>query len=137
MFFEPDRLIHVQRMILAKTDEVRDEALAKLLPFQRKDFLGLFKAMNGAPVTIRLIDPPLHEFLPNHDDLLRSVTEIDTRLHVMHDGSDLSRTLAVDLAAKREMLDAVEAMREQNPMLGLRGVRLGIHMPALVRMQVR
>jgi pyruvate,orthophosphate dikinase len=137
MFFEPNRLAHVQRMILAKTDDVRNEALAMLLPFQREDFSGLFKAMNGLPVTIRLIDPPLHEFLPNHDELLRAVAELETRGRLKHDGSELSRVLADELKAKRELLDAVEAMREQNPMLGLRGVRLGIHMPALVRMQVR
>jgi pyruvate,orthophosphate dikinase len=128
MFFETDRLPHVQRMILARDDAVRGQALAALLPFQRSDFEGLFRAMDGLPVTIRLIDPPLHEFLPSHDELLRRVTELET----LHDPAGRE-----ELAAKRELLAAVEAMREQNPMLGLRGVRLGIHMPALVRMQVR
>jgi pyruvate,orthophosphate dikinase len=138
MFFETDRLPHVQRMILARTDEVRDQALAKLLPFQREDFAGLFTAMDGLPVTIRLIDPPLHEFLPNHDDLQKAVTELETRLRLHDDGAGARKeALSAELAAKREMLQAVEAMREQNPMLGLRGVRLGIHLPALVRMQVR
>jgi pyruvate,orthophosphate dikinase len=138
MFFETDRLPHVQRMILARTDEARTAALDKLLPFQREDFIGLFKAMDGLPVTIRLIDPPLHEFLPSHDDLQRAVVELETRQRLGDDaGGTQAEALAAELADKRELLAAVEAMREQNPMLGLRGVRLGIHMPALVRMQVR
>jgi pyruvate,orthophosphate dikinase len=138
MFFETDRLPHVQRMILARSDAVRDEALATLLPFQRADFEGLFKAMDGLPVTIRLIDPPLHEFLPSHDELQKAVTELETRKRLGDDGGGLQAAeLQAELDAKRDLLDAVEAMREQNPMLGLRGVRLGIHMPALVRMQVR
>ena len=135
MFFETDRLPQVQRMILAREDAVRDAALAQLLPFQRADFEGLFRAMDGLPVTIRLIDPPLHEFLPSHDELLQRVTELDTLAR--SDGSALGAAGRAELAAKREMLEAVEAMREHNPMLGLRGVRLGIHMPSLVRMQVR
>jgi pyruvate, orthophosphate dikinase len=138
MFFETERLPVVQRMILAKTDAVRDEALARLLPFQREDFIGLFKAMDGRPVTIRLIDPPLHEFLPSHDDLQKTVTELETRQRLHDDaGGTQAAELQAEIAEKREMLAAVEGMREQNPMLGLRGVRLGIHMPALVRMQVR
>jgi pyruvate, orthophosphate dikinase len=138
MFFETDRLPQVQRMILAQDDTTRGEALAKLLPFQREDFIGLFKAMDGLPVTIRLIDPPLHEFLPNHDELQKAVTELETRQRLHDDGGGAqAEALLAELEAKRKMLEAVEAMREQNPMLGLRGVRLGIHMPALVRMQVR
>jgi pyruvate,orthophosphate dikinase len=138
MFFETDRLPHVQRMILARDEATRAQALAALLPFQRADFEGLFTAMDGLPVTIRLIDPPLHEFLPNHDELQKAVTELATRQRLHDDeGGSQAEVLAAELAAKREMLEAVEAMREQNPMLGLRGVRLGIHMPSLVRMQVR
>jgi pyruvate,orthophosphate dikinase len=138
MFFETDRLPQVQRMILARDEATRARALAALLPFQRADFEGLFTAMNGLPVTIRLIDPPLHEFLPNHDELQKAVTELETRQRLHDDaGGAQAEVLAAELATKREMLEAVEAMREQNPMLGLRGVRLGIHMPALVRMQVR
>ena len=136
MFFETDRLPHVQRMILARTDAERDEALATLLPFQREDFLGLFRTMNGQPVTIRLIDPPLHEFLPNHDGLLHDVTELETRLELLK-GKPETAGMEERLALKRRLLEAVESMRETNPMLGLRGVRLGIHLPALVRMQVR
>jgi pyruvate,orthophosphate dikinase len=134
MFFQPERLPHVQQMILAKTDEERAAQLAVLLPFQREDFTGLFRAMDGLPVTIRLIDPPLHEFLPDHDALQKSVTELETRLE-LHDAQAAGHE--EELFTKRALLAAVEATREQNPMLGLRGVRLGIHMPALVRMQVR
>ncbi|UCF75425.1 MAG: pyruvate, phosphate dikinase [Betaproteobacteria bacterium] len=134
MFFEPERLPIVQGMILARTAEQREEQLAKLLPMQRADFIALFKAMDGLPVTIRLIDPPLHEFLPSRDDLRTAVTELETRIR-LKDGD--AAALERELRAKSKMLESVEAMREQNPMLGLRGVRLGIHMPELVRMQVR
>jgi pyruvate,orthophosphate dikinase len=133
MFFETDRLPLIQQMILARTDEARAEPLAKLLPFQRSDFIGLFKAMDGLPVTIRLIDPPLHEFLPSHEELLRDIGELEGRARV----ADGEVAVAEALERKQAMLAAVEAMREQNPMLGLRGCRLGIHLPALVRMQVR
>jgi len=126
MFFEQERLPLVQQMILAKTDQERGEALRELLPFQRSDFEGLFRAMDGLPVIIRLIDPPLHEFLPGHDELLVDVT----RLRLTGDDPKL-------LAEKEAMLSAVEGMREANPMLGLRGVRLGIHMPQVTEMQVR
>ncbi|HET7595821.1 MAG TPA: pyruvate, phosphate dikinase [Burkholderiales bacterium] len=134
MFFEAERLPVVQSMILARNAGERAQHLAKLLPMQRADFTGLFEAMDGLPVTIRLIDPPLHEFLPSHDELLRDITELETRLK-LHDGD--AEALEKDLAAKRKLLESVEALREQNPMLGLRGVRLGIHMPELVRMQMR
>jgi pyruvate,orthophosphate dikinase len=136
MFFETERLPLVQRMILARSEEERDEALSRLLPFQREDFLGLFRAMDGLPVTLRLLDPPLHEFLPSHDGLLHDVTELETRLELTK-GSPETAKWEETLAEKRRLLEAVESMRETNPMLGLRGVRLGIHLPALVRMQVR
>ena len=133
MFFETERLPIVQRMILAETltdkaeaTKQRKEALDKLLPFQRSDFEGLFRAMDGLPVIIRLIDPPMHEFLPAHDELLVEVTGLKIT------GKDPKR-----LAEAEKMLAAVEAMRESNPMLGLRGVRLGIHIPELTQMQVR
>jgi pyruvate,orthophosphate dikinase len=134
MFFQTERLPIVQAMILARDTAERAGHLARLLPMQRGDFAGLFEAMDGLPVTIRLIDPPLHEFLPSHDDLQRSVTELETRIR-LKDGDVAA--LGDELAGKRRLLAAVEALREQNPMLGLRGVRLGIHMPELVRMQVR
>jgi pyruvate,orthophosphate dikinase len=134
MFFEADRLPVVQSMILARNAEERAAHLAKLLPMQRADFLGLFEAMDGLPVTIRLIDPPLHEFLPSRDELHKAVTELETRIR-LKDGD--VRALEKALHGKRQVLDSVEALHEQNPMLGLRGVRLGIHMPELVRMQMR
>ncbi|MFV1859908.1 MAG: pyruvate, phosphate dikinase [Anaerolineales bacterium] len=126
MFFQAERLPIVQNMILADTEEERAEALDKLLPYQREDFAGLFRAMDGLPVIIRLIDPPLHEFLPSHDELLVEVTRL------RDSGKDPDR-----LKEQEQLLSAVEGMREANPMLGLRGVRLGIHMPAVTEMQVR
>jgi pyruvate,orthophosphate dikinase len=134
MFFETDRLPYVQRLILAASAEEREEMLAKLLPMQRADFDGLFRAMNGLPVTIRLIDPPLHEFLPRYEEVCHDVTVLETRLE-LHHGNKLE--LEAELAKKNTLKAAIEKLREQNPMLGLRGVRLGIHMPELVKMQVR
>jgi pyruvate, orthophosphate dikinase len=198
MFFEEDRLPTVRRMILnahaataakAKADADRsdddreaittfDSALAELEKLQTDDFAGLFRAMDGLPVVIRLIDPPLHEFLPSYEQLVAETTRLRTTLELM-DGplgvdaglvqqglvklfgtkdatramrklglSDpepaLQRSAATDrpaleaeLAEKEELLHAVEAMREQNPMLGLRGVRLGLMVPDVVKMQTR
>jgi len=127
MFFEPERLPIVQRMILEKDDPVAvDECLAQLLPFQRSDFDGLFRAMDGLPVIVRLIDPPLHEFLPGHADVAKEIEQLEE-----HGGA------GEQLARRRRVLDAIEHLHEANPMLGLRGVRLGIHLGALTRMQVR
>jgi len=125
MFFEPARLPIVQRMILAKDDVTRKAALDELLPFQRSDFDGLFEAMDGYPVIIRLIDPPLHEFLPSEESLLEEV--ITMRVKGETKG----------LAEKESLLEAVKGMHESNPMMGLRGVRLSIAMPQIVEMQVR
>ncbi len=125
MFFEPERLPIVQRMILADTSAERTEALDELLPSQRSDFEGLFEAMDGLPVIIRLIDPPLHEFLPSQEELLEEV--ITMRVKGETEG----------LAEKEELLTAVEALHESNPMMGLRGIRLSIMMPEIVEMQVR
>jgi pyruvate,orthophosphate dikinase len=126
MFMQQDRLPHVQRMILAQEKEEREAALAELLPFQRSDFLGILEAMSGLPVIIRLIDPPLHEFLPSHDQLLVEVTQLRD---AKKQGKKLERA--------ERMLAAVEELREQNPMLGLRGCRLGLLFPEIVEMQVR
>lgn len=134
MFFEADRLPLVQALILAANEADRAQYLQQLLPLQRQDFGELFAAMAGLPVTIRLIDPPLHEFLPDHDRLMRETTELQTRLS-LHDGD--AKALQQQLGERQTMLRKVDELREQNPMLGLRGVRLGIHMPDLVRMQVR
>ncbi|MBI1802357.1 MAG: pyruvate, phosphate dikinase, partial [Chloroflexi bacterium] len=140
MFFEEERLPIVQRMILAKTDGERQAALDHLLPFQRNDFEGLFRAMDGLPVIIRLIDPPLHEFLPSHDELLLEVARLKIELaleRVSTADPDAYRRLSARLEEREQLLAAVETMREQNPMLGLRGCRLGIMMPGLTKMQVR
>ncbi|MCD6356371.1 MAG: pyruvate, phosphate dikinase [Anaerolineaceae bacterium] len=125
MFFEQERLPIVQRMILAKTSEERVEALNYLLPYQRSDFEGLFEAMDGYPVIIRLIDPPLHEFLPSEESLLEEV--VTMRVKGETDG----------LAEKESLLKSVRSMHESNPMMGLRGIRLSIVMPEIVEMQVR
>ncbi|HEX2257739.1 MAG TPA: putative PEP-binding protein, partial [Afifellaceae bacterium] len=202
MFFEEDRLPTVRRMILnahaataakskddeARTEEERgavatfDTALAELERLQTDDFAGLFRAMDGLPVVIRLIDPPLHEFLPAHDELVAEVTRLRTLLEMdggatldavgdritpaigkgltrifgekdaaramkliqregrasASNGAGADRSaLESELAEKEELLHAVEAMREQNPMLGLRGVRLGLMVPDIVKMQTR
>lgn len=125
MFFEQERLPIVQEMILAKDEAVRQSALDRLLPFQQKDFEGIFEVMAGKPVTIRLIDPPLHEFLPSKEELVAEIAGLAAQ----------GDTEA--LTAKKEMLEAVEQMHEANPMLGLRGVRLSIVMPGIVTMQTR
>jgi pyruvate,orthophosphate dikinase len=123
--FLGDRVPAVRAMILAEDDRTREEALAILLPLQRGDFVGIFKAMGSLPVTIRLIDPPLHEFLPSHIDLMVEVTEI--RCKNPNDPS---------LIEKEAMLKKVMEMHESNPMLGLRGCRLSIYFPGIVNMQV-
>jgi pyruvate,orthophosphate dikinase len=197
MFFEEERLPTVQRMILNATRateakrrrdagaeldaddreavEIFDSALAELESAQTDDFAGLFRAMDGLPVVIRLIDPPLHEFLPSHDELLVGVTRLRTLLEAdganrldagivqqglvklfgkkdaaramrklrlsgaeAEEGNGVDRSrLQKELAEKEELLAAVEAMREQNPMLGMRGCRLGLLIPDIVRMQTR
>ena len=121
--FLGDRRVLIERVILADTKEERDDALAALLPLQRKDFVELLEAMDGLPTTIRLLDPPLHEFLPN-------LTELSVRVAIAHEqGSPNANDLA--------LLAAVERLHESNPMLGLRGVRLGLVVPGLFALQVR
>jgi pyruvate,orthophosphate dikinase len=126
MFMQQERLPHVQEMILASDTETRRKALTELLPYQRQDFVGILEAMQGLPVIIRLIDPPLHEFLPSHDQLLEQVT----RLRAL-------KKSPKKLARAERLLAAVEELREQNPMLGLRGCRLGLLFPEIIEMQVR
>ncbi|MBI3737433.1 MAG: pyruvate, phosphate dikinase, partial [Chloroflexi bacterium] len=125
MFFEPERLPIVQRMILSESSAERTKALNELLPFQRKDFDGLFEAMDGYPVIIRLIDPPLHEFMPDEEKLFEEVVT----MRVKGESGGLKE--------KEELLTAIKGMHESNPMMGLRGVRLSIYMPEIVEMQVR
>jgi len=126
MFFAEDRLPHMRAMIMANTEKDRRAALKKLLPMQRADFAGLFKAMKGFPVTIRTLDPPLHEFLPKREDLLVNIKELE-----------LTKPRSPKLKELRTILARVEELHEQNPMLGLRGCRLGITYPEITEMQVR
>ncbi|HZY97131.1 MAG TPA: pyruvate, phosphate dikinase [Candidatus Cybelea sp.] len=127
MFMQPERLPIVHQMIMATTPAERAQALEKLLPFQRDDFIGILKAMEGLPVTIRLLDPPLHEFLPSLEQLLVETTEL--RL--------TSGTTSPEYKEKEAMLRRVQQLHEQNPMLGLRVCRLGILFPEIYEMQVR
>ncbi len=136
MFFETDRLPIVQRMILAKSVTERTEAIAELLPLQRGDFEGLLRAMAGQPVIIRLLDPPLHEFLPAYDELIQDLADLKVRLQHFQTMSEIDDALE-QIRVKQGFLERVSALREANPMLGSRGVRLGILIPELTRMQVR
>jgi len=126
MFFAEDRLPFVRKMILAKTREEREAALAKLLPFQKSDFKGLFEVMKGYPVTIRTLDPPLHEFLPPKEELLVEITELKAK------GGDEEK-----IKQKADLLARVEELSEFNPMLGHRGCRLGIVFPEITEMQAK
>jgi pyruvate,orthophosphate dikinase len=126
MFMEQDRLPIVQNMIMATTTKDREKFLDELLPIQRGDFEGIFKAMEGLPVIIRLIDPPLHEFLPSLEELIRETTELKTS------GKNPGK-----LKKLEKVMARVEELHEANPMLGLRGVRLSILFPEITRMQVR
>jgi len=136
MFFETERLPIVQQMIMAKSPTERNDAIDRLLPMQRADFDGLFRAMDGLPVIVRLIDPPLHEFLPAYEELIQELADLKVRLQHHNSMSDIDRDLA-EIRTKQVFLDRVEGLKEQNPMLGTRGVRLGILIPELTRMQVR
>jgi pyruvate,orthophosphate dikinase len=136
MFFETERLPLFQKMIMADLPVDQREALAALLPFQREDFAGLFRVMDGLPVIIRLIDPPLHEFLPDLIELMKELSDLKLRIRTaatLLEIDDLLQQIRVKESIRRRAV----ALREQNPMLGLRGVRLGIHIPDLTRMQVR
>jgi pyruvate, orthophosphate dikinase len=137
MFFAADRLPYMQQMIMACKDasdakeaaqyqKERRAALAKLLPMQRKDFLGLFKAMKGEPVTIRTLDPPLHEFLPKREQLMVDIAKLEVQ-----------NKKGPKLRELKKLLDVVEGLHEFNPMLGLRGCRLGIMYPEITEMQAR
>ncbi|TCZ77180.1 pyruvate, phosphate dikinase [Paenibacillus albiflavus] len=127
MFFGADRLPVVQAMILADDQAARDEALKQLLPMQQADFEGIFEAMDGLPVTIRLLDPPLHEFLPHMDELDAEYAEL------VGAGQELSR----EAARIRMVMKKVRALQETNPMLGQRGCRLGILFPEIYDMQIK
>jgi pyruvate, orthophosphate dikinase len=126
MFFAEDRIPLMQKMILARTTEEREKYLDQLLPLQKQDFIGLYREMEGFPVTIRLLDPPLHEFLPKREELMVEIARLELT------GADGAK-----LEEKRRLLARVEELHEFNPMLGLRGCRLGITMPEITRMQAR
>ncbi len=126
MFMEQDRLPIVQEMILAENVADREVALAKLLPIQQQDFYGILDAMVGLPVTIRLLDPPLHEFLPNAEELALEINDM------RHEGAS-----AEAIAEKEALLRKVRGLHEMNPMLGHRGSRLGVTYPEIYRMQAR
>jgi pyruvate,orthophosphate dikinase len=126
MFFKDDRIPIVREMIMARDEQARRKAVDRLLPFQREDFIGIFTAMNGYPVTIRLLDPPLHEFLPKYKEVLEEYTRLDA--------------LGINPARHQELgavKARIEALQEANPMLGHRGCRLGITFPEIYEMQVR
>ena len=124
MFFERGRLPFIKEMILSETEEDRRKALSKLLPFQKKDFYGLFKAMKGHPVNIRMLDPPLHEFLPRKEDLMVELAVLKA-----------SKGKKEKIKEVEKLLERVKALSEFNPMLGHRGCRLGISYPEIIEMQ--
>jgi pyruvate,orthophosphate dikinase len=126
MFFAEDRIEHMRTMILSTTEKERRAALKKLLPMQRADFTGLFKSMESLPVTIRLLDPPLHEFLPKREDLLVEIQHLKD-----------TKPRSPKLKELGKLLARVEELHEMNPMLGLRGCRLGITFPEITEMQAR
>ncbi|MCU7497510.1 MAG: pyruvate, phosphate dikinase, partial [Ignavibacteria bacterium] len=125
MFFGEDRIPAVREMIMAEDEKSRKKALKKLLPMQKKDFLGIFQSMEGLPVTIRLLDPPLHEFLPDKE-------ELDTRLRILEVSGDHEKIIEI-----KKVIQRVVSLKELNPMLGHRGCRLGITYPEIYDMQVR
>jgi pyruvate,orthophosphate dikinase len=127
MFFQKERLPFIKEMILSETPEDRKKALSKLLPFQKKDFYGLFKAMKGHPVTIRTLDPPLHEFLPRREDLMVEIAVLKAS----------TRKNKEKIQELEKLLERVKALSEFNPMLGHRGCRLGISYPEIIEMQAK
>jgi pyruvate,orthophosphate dikinase len=126
MFFAEDRIPHIRQMILARTEAERRTALAALLPMQREDFEGVFRVMTGCPVTIRLLDPPLHEFLPRREELMVDIARLE-----------ITDPQSAKLPELRSLLRRVEELHEINPMLGHRGCRLGITYPEISEMQTR
>ncbi len=139
MFFAEDRLPHVQAMILARDEKTRKKALQKLLPMQRKDFAGLFDSMDGFPVVIRTLDPPLHEFLPKRENLMVDITKLPHA--TAKEKKEFSAAYGVPVGELKkylpELLRRVEELHEFNPMLGHRGCRLGITYPEITEMQAR
>jgi pyruvate,orthophosphate dikinase len=142
MFFAEDRLAHMQAMILADTEKDRRKALAKLLPMQRRDFAGLFEVMDGLPVVIRTLDPPLHEFVPKREELMVDIAklpaaDIKTKKEMVARYANFGAEVKNLKTVLPDLLKRVESLHEMNPMLGLRGCRLGILYPEITEMQVR
>jgi pyruvate,orthophosphate dikinase len=142
MFFGPGRIEHVQAMILARDEKSRKKAVQKLLPLQRKDFAGLFEAMNGLPVVIRTLDPPLHEFVPKREELMVEIATLpNADIKQKRALADKYKTLGAEVKNLKtvlpELLRRVEELHEFNPMLGHRGCRLGITYPEITEMQAR
>jgi len=137
MFFDPRARDAVVRMIIAETDEERQKALDDMLPFQEQDFEGIFEVMDGKPVIMRLIDPPMHEFLPSREELVDDVYHL--KLEILKNANSFEKLdeLRAELDEKEKMLRIVEGMWEVNPMMGLRGCRAGIMYKGLTEMQTR
>ena len=136
MFFGEERLPIMQEMIMARTEEERREALNKLLPMQRNDFVELFKAMEGFPVIIRLLDPPLHEFLPNREEIQQEINELKLSLKSAESLRKMDELIS-KIKEKEKLLSIINELHEFNPMLGFRGCRLGIIYPEIYEMQVK
>jgi pyruvate,orthophosphate dikinase len=136
MFFGDERIAAVRSMIMSRTTRERAEALARLEPYQVEDFVGIFEAMDGLPVTIRLLDPPLHEFLPPHEELTTELTDLKLRLASAPDLAALDEILG-RIAELNALIEQVERLSEENPMLGHRGCRLGNAYPEVTEMQTR
>ena len=136
MFFEGDRIESMREMIMAPNAIARAEALAKIEPYQTSDFEGIFEAMDGFPVTVRLLDPPLHEFLPRRDETVERITDLKLRLGHAQSLDAINRLLE-EINERERILSQIERLSETNPMLGHRGCRLGIAYPEVTEMQVR
>ncbi|RLD13064.1 MAG: pyruvate, phosphate dikinase, partial [Caldiserica bacterium] len=136
MFFGEERLPIMQEMIMARTEEERREALNKLLPMQRNDFVELFKAMEGFPVIIRLLDPPLHEFLPNREEIQQEINELKLSLKSAESLRKMDELIS-KIKEREKLLSIINELHEFNPMLGFRGCRLGIVYPEIYEMQVK
>jgi pyruvate,orthophosphate dikinase len=136
MFFGDERISAVRAMIMSRTTRERAEVLARLEPYQVEDFVGIFEAMDGLPVTIRLLDPPLHEFLPPHEELTTELTDLKLRLASAPDLASLDALLG-RIAELNGLIEQVERLSEENPMLGHRGCRLGNAFPEVTEMQTR
>ncbi|RKY04206.1 pyruvate, phosphate dikinase [Candidatus Poribacteria bacterium] len=136
MFFEGDRIKAMREMIMARDPEGRRQALAKLLPYQREDFIKIFEVMDGLPVIIRTLDPPLHEFLPRREELIREIDQLKFEIAQSKSMEEMDEKLA-RLRELEELLETVERLHEFNPMLGFRGCRLGLVYPEVTEMQAR